>query len=243
MREYSPVLNRGRSRFDFRPLPTLAAVAAAVAFAWLGAWQLERAGVKRGLEADFAGSGPALEWQRLPADAPRYQGVSVRGRYDPNHQFLLDNRSHDSVAGVEVLTPLILEDGSTVIVNRGWLPFGATRQDLPVITVDGESRTVVGRIDDLPRPGIWLQGPPATGWPRLVHYPRMEELEAALGRALATRQVLLDPAVPDGYVRAWAVPGTAPDRHLGYAVQWFAFAALAIAICFVLSFRKSGESQ
>lgn len=242
MREYSPVLNLGRSRFAFRPLPTLAAVAAAVAFAWLGVWQLERAGEKRGLAADFAGSGPALEWQHLPIDAPRYQRVAVRGRYDPNHQFLLDNRSHESVAGVEVLTPFVLDDGSAVIVNRGWLPFGATRQDLPSVGVDADNRTVVGRIDLLPRPGIWLQGRPATGWPRLVNYPRMEELELALGRELARRQVLLDPAVPDGYVRAWTVPGTTPDRHLGYAVQWFALAALAVAIWFVLSFRKSGES-
>jgi cytochrome oxidase assembly protein ShyY1 len=70
----------------------------------------------------------------------------------------------------------------------------------------------------------------------------MAELSAALGRELAPRQVLLDPGVPDGYVRDWSVPGTAPDRHLGYAVQWFAFAAVAAATWFVLSFRKSGDS-
>ena len=54
--------------------------------------------------------------------------------------------------------------------------------------------------------------------------------------------MLLDPAVPDGYVRDWVVPGATPDRNLGYAVQWFAFAALAAAIWFVLSLRKSGEA-
>ena len=91
-------------------------------------------------------------------------------------------------------------------------------------------------------PGIWLKAPPATGWPRLVQYPRMEELAQALGRELAPRQVLLDPAAPDGYVRAWIVPGTTADRNLGYAVQWFAFAAVAVAIWLVLSFRKPGES-
>ena len=235
------MLNLGRSRFAPRWLPTLATIAAVMLFAALGVWQLGRAGQKRALASDFAASGPAIDWRQLPADAPRYQRVSLRGHYDPDHQFLLDNRSHDSVAGVEVLTPLVLDDGSAVIVNRGWLPFGATRQDLPAVPVDGDKRTVVGRIDELPRPGIWLKAPVATGWPRLVQYPRMEELEAALGRELASRQVLLDPAVPDGYVRAWAVPGTTADRHLGYAVQWFAFAALAGAIWVVLSFRKPGE--
>ena len=43
----------------------------------------------------------------------------------------------------------------------------------------------------------------------------MEELATDLGRELASRQVLLDPAVPDGYVRNWIVPGTTADRHLG----------------------------
>jgi cytochrome oxidase assembly protein ShyY1 len=70
----------------------------------------------------------------------------------------------------------------------------------------------------------------------------MAELAAALGRDLAPRQVLLDSGVPDGYVREWTVPGTTPDRHLGYAVQWFALAALAGAIWLVLGFRRPGGS-
>jgi surfeit locus 1 family protein len=242
MAKYIPVLSIGRSRFTPRPLPTLATAAAVILFAALGIWQLGRADDKRALASDFAAASPAIEWRQLPADPPRYLRVSARGHYDSGHQFLLDNRSHDSVAGVEVLTPFVLDDGNAVLVNRGWLPFGATREDLPAIDVDDDTRTIVGRIDDLPRPGVWLKASAATGWPRLVQYPRMEELSAQLGRKLAARQLLLDPAVPDGYVREWTVPGTTADRHLGYAMQWFAFAALAGAIWFVLSFRKSGEA-
>jgi surfeit locus 1 family protein len=242
MREYNPLMNPGRSRFAPRLWPTLVTVAAVIFFATLGTWQLGRAGEKRTLADDFAATGPAIDWSRLPADAPRYQRVSLRGRYDPAHQFLLDNMSHESVAGIQVLTPFVLDDGNVVLVNRGWLPFGATRKDLPAIDVDGDKRTVVGRIDNLPRPGIWLKAPDATGWPRLAQYPRMEDLSAALGRELAPRQVLLDPAVPDGYVRAWVVPGSAADRSLGYAVQWFAFAAAAVAIWFTLSLRKAGAT-
>lgn len=242
MREYSPVLNPRRSRFAPRPVPTLLTAVAVGLFASLGIWQLGRAGEKRALAADFSGGGPAVEWRQLPADAPRYQRVTVRGQYDPAHQFLLDNMGHESVAGLQVLTPLLLDDGGAVLVNRGWVPWGPTRAVLPEVAVDAAPRTVVGRLDELPKPGIWLKAPPATGWPRLVQYPKMQELAAALGRELAPRQVLLDPAVPDGYVRDWVVPGTTADRHLGYAVQWFAFAAVAAAIWLVLSFRKPGES-
>jgi len=216
-------------------------VGAVALFAALGNWQLGRAAEKRGLAADFAAGGPPIEWQQLPPDAPRYQRVRLRGHYDPAHQFLLDNMSHESVAGVHVLTPLLLDDGSAVLVNRGWAPYGPTRQDLPAVEVGSEKRTIVGRLDELPRPGIWLKAPPAAGWPRVVQYPKMPELAAALGRELAPRQVLLDPGVPDGYVREWTVTGTTVDRHIGYAVQWFAFAAVAAALWVVLSFRKTGE--
>ncbi len=92
----------------------------------------------------------------------------------------------------------------------------------------------------LPRPGIRLAAPPASGWPRLVQFPRPEELSAALGRPLDARVILLDPAEPDGFVREWSVRGTAPDRHLGYAVQWLAFAAVAGALWFSVSLRKPG---
>jgi surfeit locus 1 family protein len=208
MREYSPVLNTRRNRsFAPRLVPTLLAACAVVLFAALGNWQLGRAQEKRVMARNFSAGGPALDWAQLPADPPRFQRVSLRGHYDGEHQFLLDNMSHESVAGVQVLTPLVLDNGDAVLVNRGWLPFGATRQDLPSV----------------------------------VQYPSMPDLAAALGRELAPRQVLLDPGVPDGYVREWNLPGTTPDRHLGYAVQWYAFAALAAAIWFVLSVRKTGE--
>lgn len=243
MRKYSPQMNPGRSRFAPRPFPTLVAAVAVVAFVGLGEWQLGRAAEKRVLATDFARGGPALEWRQLPAGAPRYQRVSASGHYDSDHQFLLDNMSHAGLAGVEVLTPLLLDDGRAVLVNRGWQPFGATRADLPTATVDGEPRRITGRIDELPRPGVQLAAAPATGWPRLVQFPEIGELSAALGRALDPRVILLDPTESDGYRRDWTIRGTTPDRQLGYAVQWFAFAALAGAMWFALSLRKPGGNR
>lgn len=237
MREYSPVLNRVRSRFAPRAFPTLTAVAAGLLCVALGNWQLGRAAEKRALAAEFAGSGPTLELAAA-AGMPRYQRVIARGSYDAAHQFLLDNMSHAGTAGVQVLTPLLLGNGGAVLVNRGWRPYGATRQSLPEVAVRDGLRTVTGRLDELPRPAIELDAAPAAGWPRLVQYPEIDELSSALGRELHPRMILLDPGEADGYVREWTVPGTAPDRHLAYAVQWFAFAALAIAIWFATSLRR-----
>ncbi len=243
MAKYSPVLNRGRWRFAARPVATLATAAAVVAFFALGNWQLDRAAEKRALAADFLRPRAALELPPAGAALPRYQPVIARGSYDGGRQFLLDNRSHAGAAGIEVLTPLLLADGSAILVNRGWLPFGADRARLPDVAVGADPRQVAGRFSELPRAPVELAAPPAAGWPRLVNYPRDEELAAMLGRELRPGMILLDPAEPDGYARDWSVTGTTPGRHLGYAVQWFALAATAAAIWVAISLKRDGEGD
>lgn len=242
MAKYSPVLNRGRWRFAPRPLATVAALAAVAAFAALGNWQLDRGAEKRELAADFRRAGPAVELPPAGRELQRYQRVIARGSYDAGHQFLLDNRSHAGAAGIEVLTPLLLGDGSAVLVNRGWLPFGTDRARLPQIATGGEARLVTGRFNELPRAPVQLAAPPSASWPRLVNYPRREELARMLGRELRPGMILLDPGEPDGYIRDWQVAGTTPERHLGYAVQWFALAATAAAIWLALSLKRDGEA-
>lgn len=240
--KYSPVLNPRRLRFVPRPVATVATTGAVLVFVALGNWQLGRAGEKRALHDEFARAGPAVSLPPASAPAPRYQRVTASGFYDPGRQFLLDNMTHAGQPGVQVLTPFLRPDGTAVLVNRGWAPFGATRASLPDVAVTLDARTVAGRVDELPQPLIQLEGQPGSAWPRLVSYPRMQNLAAALGRELYPQVILLDPREPDGYVRDWHVPGTTLDGHLGYAIQWFAFAATAVAIWIALSLRRAGES-
>ncbi|MGQ0428999.1 MAG: SURF1 family protein [Gammaproteobacteria bacterium] len=233
--------NRRRWRLALRPVATAATVLAVAAFAALGNWQLDRAAGKRSLAADFARLGPALPLPPAGVELPRYQRVAAEGRYDAARQILLDNRSQSGRAGIEVLTPLLLADGTAVLVNRGWLPFGDDRARLPEVAVGTQPRRIGGRHVGLPRAPIELASPPASGWPRLVNYPRQDELAVMLGRELRPGMILLDPAEPDGYGRDWSLAGTSPERHLGYAVQWFALAATAIAIWVALSLRRAGN--
>jgi surfeit locus 1 family protein len=174
------------------------------------------------------------------AAAVRYRNLRLPGRYDPAHQFLLDNISYQGRPGYQVLTPFETA-GGTVLVNRGWLPASGDRRVLPDIAVAGETREVTGRIEWLPRPGIPLAAaapPPDAPWPRRLLFPTSAEAGAQLGVALRNYQLLLDPGDPDGYVRDWRPGGMGSDRHLAYAVQWFGLALTVIVIYLVLVLRN-----
>ena len=229
----------GSRRFAPSLAWTLVALAGLALFVSLGLWQLGRADEKRARLAGYASGGDQL--LALPADfAPveRYQRLSARGRYDASRQFLLDNMTHDGQAGFRVLTPLVLEDGRVLVVDRGFTPGYGDRSRLPEIGVDEAPRAVEGRADYLPRPGIELAAAAAPGWPRIVGFPRIEELQEALGQPTYPQLLLLDADQPDGFVREWQPPTMAPERHVGYAVQWFGFAVAVCVIWVLLSMRR-----
>lgn len=215
---------------------TLLTLAAVALFVNLGRWQWHRAEQKRVLADEFGAGAQSVEelGARATSALPRYAQVRLQGRYDAEHQFLLDNISHNAQPGYEVLTPLQLTDGRTVIVNRGWVPLTASRRQLPDLRLDvATAQAPSGRLDDLPVAGIALgHVPPApdTPWPKLTSFPTMADLSAALGQPLQSRQLLLNPGEPAGFVRDWRPTGVGPARHLSYAIQWWAFAALALLL-------------
>jgi surfeit locus 1 family protein len=212
-------------------------------FIRLGFWQLDRAEQKQAL-LDQQAAGQQQLIDITPSNAarlPRYQRVRVTGHYDSAHQILLDNMpSHAGQPGYRVLTPMQTPAG-WLLVDRGWLPLGATRSELPDIDVGEDERTITGTLDALPRAGLEIE-PPAMDanapWPRVLSFPKQTALERQLGRKLLPGLVLLDASLPDGYerIREGHI-GLRPERHIGYAVQWFALAAAAAISFIVTSFR------
>jgi surfeit locus 1 family protein len=208
----------------------------------LGTWQLNRAGEKQALFDDFAAGGDPIA---LDASSPgldglrRYTPVQATGRFLGARQFLLDNMVEDGQAGYRVLTPLLLADGVGVLVDRGWIPRDFSTDVAPVIDVPAEPRTVSGKLDRLPRPGIQLETTLAPGWPKVVQFPSHDELSIALGLQLVPGLVLLDPDQPDGFRREWRPSDFGPERHIGYAVQWFALAITLVVLYLAWSFRKT----
>jgi surfeit locus 1 family protein len=242
-----PRIDLGRRVFQPSWLMTAGVILLLVAFVNLGRWQWHRGLEKQALWEAFArgtDSPQALGSKELDAFA-RYAHVSITGRYEPAHQFLLDNRTQQGRAGYEALAPLVLDDGRTILVDRGWLPFAGVRGALPELRFDPPPHSIVtGRLDQLPARGLAAgHAAPAAGpdWPKLTSWPTTPELEAALGRPLARRIVLLDGREPFGFIRNWQPPGVPPGRHLSYAIQWWLFAVVALGLYLFLNLRERRE--
>jgi surfeit locus 1 family protein len=215
-------------------------------FVRLGEWQWHKAQSRQAEWNAFArGADRAVELgSRGTADVARFQRIVVSGRFDPAHQFLLDNRIENDAAGYEVLTPLRLDDGRVLLVDRGWVPFTGYRNRLPDVRLEASGPVrLTGRVDELPSAGLEFgRMPPRDGpdWPKVTSYPDVPQLAAALdGARLEPRILLLDPGQPYGYVREWRPPGMSPARYMAYAGEWWLFAVTLIVIWAVLSTEKS----
>jgi surfeit locus 1 family protein len=208
----------------------------------LGTWQVDRAGAKQDLYDDFAAGGESVVLNgqsRGLEELRRYAPVRATGAYLADRQLLLDNMVEGGTAGYRVLTPLLLEEGTAVLVDRGWVPRDFSAAGPPAVDVDAAPRTVAGQLDYMPRPGIALATEIAPGWPKVVQFPDLDELSSVLGLRLVPGLLLLDAAEPDGYRRDWRPSDFGPERHIGYAFQWFALAVTLVILYVVWSFRKS----
>lgn len=206
----------------------------------LGQWQLRRAHEKRMLFDSFAAGTDATRVIDLSTPpVPRYQHIEASGHYDEARQILIDNMFDSERVGYFVITPFALAGGGWVLVNRGWIPLGASRAERPAIPVSGDTRQIHGRADHMPSPGIQMgtKAPLGPPFPVVASFPSHAEVSALLKEASWTQAadlVLLDPTEADGYARHWTAPGFSPIRHIAYAVQWFAL-ALALAVIYLVT--------
>jgi surfeit locus 1 family protein len=238
--------------FDFRPglWPSLATLVLLPVLIGLGQWQLHRAAWKQALVDAHAArinqpARPLREVLAYPATDREYRQVTAQGIYDLNHQLLLDNQPYEGQAGYHVLTPLRLDSAGAgsdwVLVNRGWVPMGASRSRLPAVAGPSGPVTVRAMVRLPPDKTFRLEAveEPASGWPQVIEQLEMGPVEKRLGHRLVPLVLLLDPNAGGGFVRDWKpVYGITPDRHRAYAAQWFTLALVLLLIYVGVNTRR-----
>ena len=208
----------------------------------LGNWQSRRAAEKRDLAAAFdrAMSGPPLELPAGPVDAASLlrRHVAAHGEFLSERTVLLDNKLHEGRPGYEVVTPLrIGRSAWHVLVNRGWIAAPATRERLPdVRTPPGDVRVDGIALDRIPHA---LEAGPSSG--RVRQNLDISAFASETGLELQPIVIEQRSDTGDGLLREWPRPDLGIEKHESYSLQWYSFAALAIVLAIVLSFRRVGK--
>jgi surfeit locus 1 family protein len=228
-----------RRRFRFRPWPTVATLLGVAVLLGLGTWQVQRLGWKTDLiahaEAGLAAPPLALQAAGTDLEALDFRHVTARGTYLHDAAFAFGLSASGGEPGGRLITPLRLDDGRVVLVDRGWLPEALLPPNVPEglrpsgqVTLEGVAR--------------W-RGGPGRGWMTPADQPERRRWFgwdiAAMGRALGTP---LLPVVlvlerfegPVALPQAQRVAVDFRNNHLGYALTWYGLAA-ALLVIFVLS--------
>ena len=205
----------------------------AVVASLFGLWQWDRreaaVAVIELVEANYDQPPVGLDELELTSDGvgdSEWRTVVLSGRYLPQDETLVRTRPRQGQVGFEVLVPFEREDGRVIVVNRGWVPTGETRDAPDVIPPAPEGIvSFVGRIRP-PEPALAGRSAPEGQIPSID----LEGLQAQLGRSLETSFYLErvsetppSPLTPVSALRP--VPDEGP--HLSYTLQWFLFALMA----------------
>jgi len=210
----------------------------------LGTWQMQRAAEKRLVLADYRDKtqSAAIALQddlRAPADLLHLHPVTALGTFDLERAMLLDNRVRDSMVGYEVLVPLRLQGSDVaVLVNRGWLARGAQRAVKPNVQHpmgEVQVRGTAVRPARTYRLGDMLE--PRSRWPHIVQFVAIDEMQSLLGYPLLPVVVQVADDDPAALRTGWPIVTLGPQRHYGYAVQWYGL-ALALLVVYLAACTK-----
>lgn len=170
--------------------------------------------------------------------------VRLQGHWLGEHTLYLDNRSMDGRAGFVVLTPLALAPTRTeaaelatssgippwvaratvVWVQRGWAPRHAVdRTQLPPVATPSGTVQLTGRLAAEPSRRYALGEDGVGAIRQNLAAPQMQAL---VQQPVLSMVVVQTDAPSDGLLRHWPPPAFGADKNRGYAVQWFAMAAL-----------------
>lgn len=219
---------------------------------FLGFWQLSRAEEKRQIlqAREQRINAPAVALGSLPPDAERqFANVQAQGRIDNERTFLEDNQVRRGRPGYEVLTPMLVDvNGASqwLLLNRGWVAAGIDRGKLPEIP-PMQSQIATGYLHTRAKQKLVLKDVPwpEDSWPLIIQKIELEKIERKLGLPVYPYVLrVTDPGAPNSpeqlFDKHWILVNVQPEKHIGYAVQWF---TMAIVLLVLTLFANSNLSQ
>jgi cytochrome oxidase assembly protein ShyY1 len=202
-------------------------------FLSLGTWQLQRAEEKEQIVSLYAERESMLPITLSEAenitDKTQLQ-VKITGQYTDKH-FLLENQWRNSHIGLDIVSVFELDSGEMILLNRGWIANEDRRIqpefDTPQVkqkyqvTIYQPSKQPysLGQLDINSKENI-----------QRLSYMDIEKISAALNTTFYPYELRIVGSGEGIFDTKWPLINVKPETHVGYAVQWYLFAVIALLV-------------
>lgn len=248
-----------RYRFALRPkwiLSHLFVLLLIVTMINLGLWQLRRLDQRKAYNRTYTERTEAkpvplrnLVTPKMTDDQignTQYRRVEVAGRYVPDEEVLIRSRTQNDAPGSWIVTPLRMDDGTTVLVNRGWMQNEGRYESVPEKLRAPTYRVdIVGLAMKSEKRGTFGPKDPKTGTllnMARIDVPRIQQQVSGTLDPMFVQLQKQDPAT--GERPAPVEPPTLDEGpHFSYAVQWFTFTTVAIVGYPLILRRRARELE
>ena len=222
----------------------LAGLVLCLCFFALSYWQYGRAQEKARLFADFSArttANPLTNKDLVQASNLLFYRANLHGTFDHAHTILLENRTYQGKIGYEVYTPLRLAGSpDAILVDRGFIPLsGRDRNSKPILRLPAVT-TVTGLLNAPPRYYANTAMVNDTALTPLirVQYIDLQALSQLLTYPLLPYVLQLAPSDPAAYPITWQSSIMPKEKHLAYALQWFALSLTLLVLFVALNMRR-----
>ena len=221
--------------FGFRLKLTLLVIALLPILISLGFWQLSRYEQKLSLEETYQSRQslePVLFANALGHDDPLYLPITVRGFYDTERYFLLDNQVYQQQAGYDVIMPFRSDSGQWLFIKQGWIPVpNGDRNTLPTVIVDKSHLTLTG-IAYKPLGEAFLLGEDqwSESWPKRIQSIDLKRMNKSISQTTPDFFMVLNSGEPGSKTVRPITTNMTSEKHRGYAFQWFSMSVVLLAL-------------
>lgn len=240
-------------QFTIQPIPAWAALFGFIFFVWFGWFEIQRAHTKQRIIQHYQQRHqlpplglPQLKQRYHDRQGLQYYPICLHGRWDPAHTLLLDNQIVSHQAGYDVLTPFYVPgEQRPFLINRGWIPGSPDRQLPKLPQLQGTPQaTVCGLLyQPAKTPPILNHDYAASSvWPRRIQTLALPLLNQQYPSHVHRWIILLNKKTNNVFTTHWkSVTMISPERHIGYAVQFFALALIIVVLALGLNGQKKHD--
>lgn len=242
-------------KFHPQLIPSLFCLFFFVLFIYLGIWQIHRYQYKNALINTYQTASRAAPLSLNTVNLnkpPAFLHLTAEGIFLNKKSMLIDHQDNNGRIGYEVITPFQPSHSHRILlVNRGWIPIesvGAIQTNnlnptAAVLKPIANKQTITGYIK-LPEYTFTL-GPNIihpNEFPLVIQKIDIAQIEKLEHWNLYPFILRLDKKAAHGFLRNWELFNILPQRHMAYAIQWFAM-ALVLAIAYIIFSRKLDDDS